>query len=464
MDSRNVVWVKSWFPYNFLFNSDINSSWILYRAGRAIINYLLRYAFFVLVPNFKFTSVFGFALLINMICQMWSGFLLALYFVPDPSFVMTFREEYINEVWWFAYVHKTHVIGVDSIFILSYLHIFKKIYIKNFFGAELDGWVTGTYAFLVYHVVVFLGITLSSNHLGDLTLTIGANIFWSLFLSKHKAYSPIFTNRHLNVDQLTRFMIAHYVAAWYYLYLVQTHVMFIHEMWDADSGLSSPQESNSPKSGWVIDALQKEATFMFILYLFLMSWCVYASHPDLKPVNFNFFEQWAEVEVEDINFFIVGPHWYFRPHMGLLTICAQHYEGLFWLLAYYVILALMPIWSRLINTNSLGANLFMDYTPIKESYLQTILFILFISSVFYVGGTLPCARFYYEGEEGFFGNMFLRISYQYLYSYMLCLIHIVDKFERFVGTLKINGIEISTKPKKDPKRKLNKWRKANGLA
>ena len=106
----------------------------------------------------------------------------------------------------------------------------------------------------------------------------------------------------------------------------------------------------------------------------------------------------------------------------------------------------------------------MDYTPIKESYLQTILFILFISSVFYVGGTLPCARFYYEGEEGFFGNMFLRISYQYLYSYMLCLIHIVDKFERFVGTLKINGIEISTKPKKDPKRKLNKWRKANGLA
>jgi len=74
-------------------------------------------------------------------------------------------------------VHSAHVVGVDSIFTLSYLHIFKKVYIKNFVGADLDGWVTGTYAFLVYHAVVFLGITLSSNHLGDLTLTIGANIF-----------------------------------------------------------------------------------------------------------------------------------------------------------------------------------------------------------------------------------------------------------------------------------------------
>lgn len=83
----------------------------------------------------------------------------------------------MNEVWWFWYVHKIHVIGVDSIFILSYLHIIKKIFIKNFIGAELEGWVSGSYAFLVFHVVVFLGITLSTNHLGDLTLTIGATIF-----------------------------------------------------------------------------------------------------------------------------------------------------------------------------------------------------------------------------------------------------------------------------------------------
>jgi len=83
--------------------------------------------------------VFGFALMLNMIFQVWSGIILSMYYVPDPSMVATLREEYINEIWWFFYVYKTHVIGVDSIFVLSYLHIYKKIYIKNHVGGDVDG-------------------------------------------------------------------------------------------------------------------------------------------------------------------------------------------------------------------------------------------------------------------------------------------------------------------------------------
>lgn len=59
---------------------------------------MMRYALSVLVPYFKFSSVFGFALMLNMTLQFWSGLLLSLYYVPDPTFVMTFREEYMNEI------------------------------------------------------------------------------------------------------------------------------------------------------------------------------------------------------------------------------------------------------------------------------------------------------------------------------------------------------------------------------
>jgi quinol-cytochrome oxidoreductase complex cytochrome b subunit len=147
------------------------------RPTRLTAQVVARYAAFVTVPYFKATSVFGFSLLVNMVLQMWSGLLLALYYVPDPSFVLTFREEYVNEVWWYFYVYKIHVIGVDTIFVFSYLHILKKIYLKNHVEADVDGWFTGAYAFLFYHVVVFLGITLSTNHLGDVTITIAANIY-----------------------------------------------------------------------------------------------------------------------------------------------------------------------------------------------------------------------------------------------------------------------------------------------
>jgi len=430
VEGRNLFWQNSWFSYNINLGFDLTNNWVSFKAGRSLITYMLRYMFYIIVPTFRLTSVFGFSLLICMIIQIGSGILLSLYYVPDPSLVMTFREEYINEVWWFFYMHKAHVVGVDCIFTLSYLHIFKKIYIKNFIGSDLDGWATGAYAFLIYHVVVFLGITLSANHLGDLTLTIAANIFWSILLFKHKSYTILFTNKHLNIDQLVRFMIGHYVIAWYYFQLIQLHIMFIHEMWDYDSGLSSPQSGNTPKISWVYDALQRESAMMLCIYLFLWSFYITLSHPDSKPVNFYFFEQWSQDEVEDINFFIVGPHWYFRPHMGLLTICAQHYEGLFWLGLYYILLSLLPLWNRVIQSNTKITKIIPEFIPMRESIIQQSFFLIFIMSIIYVCGTLPCARFYYEGDDGASGNSLLRLSYQYIYCYLAILLHWLDKIEK----------------------------------
>lgn len=409
----------------------ISYEWMVARAGTKLVSNIIRYLWSVLVPSFRPTSVFGFAIILNMISQFLSGFLLAIYYIPDPSLVMVYREEYMNEIWWFWYVYKLHVVGVDSIFILSYIHICQKIFIKNFAGSDADGWTSGTYAFIIYHAVVFLGITLSANHLGDLTLTIGSNIFWSLFLFKHKAYVILFTNRHLNTEELTRLMVAHYLVAWYYLYTVQTHVMNIHERWVTNTKATpTSQDGNNPKGGWFADAVQRESAIMIIVYIVSMSLNIYMNHVAKRPVEFTYFEQWGEAEMEDMNFYIVGPHWYFRPHMGLLTICAQHYEGLFWLAAYYAILATMPLLSRIANPGRSAYKELPEFMSMTESYLQPLLYILFVGSMLYVGGTLPCARFYYEGEEGFFGNIWLRLSYQYIYAYLLVIVHWMDKVER----------------------------------
>ena len=81
-----------------MWGCDLTIVWAAMRFGKAMLVNLARYAFAVVVPNFRASSVFGFALLVNMIAQMWSGFLLSLYYIPDPSFVMTFREEYMNEI------------------------------------------------------------------------------------------------------------------------------------------------------------------------------------------------------------------------------------------------------------------------------------------------------------------------------------------------------------------------------
>jgi len=168
---------------------------------------------------------------------------------------------------------------------------------------------------------------------------------------------------------------------------------------------------------------------MFLFYTIVMTWFISLAYPDSHVVNFSFFEQWSEAEVEDINFFIVAPHWYFRAHMGLLTVCAQHYEGLFWFAVFYLLLSFLPAIYRLFNQDKFGA-VRVDHIPMRHSKLQQAAYTIFIGSIFYVGGTLPCGRFYYEGVEGFFGNIFLKLSYQYIFLYMGFIVHVIDVVER----------------------------------
>ena len=78
---------------------------------------------------------------------------------------------------------------------------------------------------------------------------------------------------------------------------------------------------------WFYDAFLKEvqdAWFwsQFVFVYFIMH------HFHASTVNYHFFERWNISELDEIRFYGVAPHWYFRPLMGLLTITPTHYEGL----------------------------------------------------------------------------------------------------------------------------------------
>lgn len=210
--------------------------------------------------------------------------------------------------------------------------------------------------------------------------------------------------------------------------LIQTHVLFVHEMWDADAGASTQQDSITPKASWGWDAIKREVLSTFALFTLLGLTSLLLAHPDVRGVNYSFFEQWAEAEVEDINFYIVAPHWYFRAHMGLLTVCAQHYEGLAWLVGFYVLLCAMPQLHRLWNAprNGQTAAPSLRSSPLAEAFFAT-----FVASLVFVGGTLPCGRFYYEAHDGLFGQSLLRVAYEYLYLYLGALAHLGDRVTRW---------------------------------
>lgn len=77
----------------------------------------------------------------------------------------------------------------------------------------------------------------------------------------------------------------------------------------------------------------------------------------------------------------------------------------------------------------------VDLTALRESPLQETLFICFIAAMLYLGGTLPCGRFYYENVDGFFGNAVLRVSYEFVYLYLAVFLHAGERVERSIVRL-----------------------------
>ena len=411
---QNIDAVTSW-NWNLINLSSITFSYMNFFINR------------LLIPFSSATSILGFALLVCIIMQLLSGFFLGWYYMPEPGLVVELREEMFSETRFGAEVFYMHVRGVDSLMLLSYLHIFKKIFLKNHVTTESDGWILGGYAFVWFHIIIFFGISLSATHLSDVTVTVVANIFWSLFNNIHKTYYIIFTNKHLNTDEMTRLMMLHYFIPWYYLYLIQMHVLFCHESWDSDSGESTYEDKTGTYLSWFYDAMLKEfqdgyywVTFVF-LYFFL-------HHFNGATVNYFFFERWNCAEMDEVRFYGIAPHWYFRPFMGMLTICPTHYEGLFWMGAYLVGLAALPVIYNLYNT----MNKHVAAIPMQNSLLQTTAFMLFMMSVYCAASILPCGRYYYEPEGGYVGNPWIKFSYQYIYVYMYWLLHHLDIIDHHI--------------------------------
>jgi len=114
--------------------------------------------------------------------------------------------------------------------------------------------------------------------------------------------------------------------------------------------------------------------------------------------------------------------------MGLLVVSPTHYEGLFWLGLFFILLTFLPIIYGFYNSNE-DASIIM---PTKMTKIQSFLFILFLWSLFYIASILPCGRYYYEVEAGYVGNVWIKFSFQYIYLYLSWILHNLDFIEYLI--------------------------------
>lgn len=163
---------------------------------------------------------------------------------------------------------------------------------------------------------------------------------------------------------------------------------------------------------------------VLILFVFIGA---YLFH-DNEATSYEFF-MWGDIGiVNDIRFYGVAPHWYFRPFMAWLIVCPHHKTGIFGLLFLFVTLMYQPNIHGFDENDGLDDLTVLLWWPfISKSTLPTeasncvslhmykqLLYTWFLMCSLYTTSFLPYGRFY--NRLG--GNIAMLYSYMFVYIYL----------------------------------------------
>ena len=347
-------------------------------------------------------SVLGFILFIIISNQLLSGIMLSFSLLPEPMLIPIVREEedleniYIDDFFWL------HERGVDLVFILIYFHLIRKIYLQVTNNNQDISWKSGIIIFLIMHLVVFCGLVLCCTHLSDITLTIAANILHTFFFFKGKPYWWLFTDMTLNTDTLIRLTYFHYISAFFIVLLGIIHGIDMHYDWKSESN----NDDIHNETIWWDEVLSSEfsESINFFLIVYIISLYLYQ---EPEPLTYEIF-MWGDIGfINDVRFYGVAPHWYFRPYMAWLILCPAHRPGIFGLLFFfYCLLYQSNICGNLtyikykknelfqINNKKSAIIITTFFKNIEYNLFYKFFFYFFFIMFLYATSFLPYGRFY----------------------------------------------------------------------
>lgn len=388
-------------------------------SARKLINYFVT----MTVSFHELQSLWGFFTLLTVFSQIISGVMLAFSLLPDPMLIPTVRDEedcedvVIDDFFWL------HERGVDLIFIFSYLHLFRKFYLNIIEYEHEAAWKSGVFTFLIFQVVVFFGLILCCSHLSEITLTIAANIMHTFFSFYGKVYWWLFTDKQLNCDTLLRLAYAHYLLAFFMAYAALLHGIDMHYDWKNESAF----DGLDAELIWWDEALANELNSTIVVLISIGLICYYL-YPYPEALTYELF-MWGDVGlVNDIRFYGVAPHWYFRPLMAWLLVCPFHKLGIGGLVFFFLVLFYQP------NLHSDCENSLYSQVPTYiQEYLSELRYVFsaddfigeinlfyqitfgfFFFCALYTFSFLPYGRFY--NRLG--GNVGMLCAYFYVFIYL----------------------------------------------
>lgn len=299
-----------------------------------------------------------------------------------------------------------HERGVDFVFVLLYLHILKKLYLKSYLSDSSISWKSGSILFLLTHGIIFFGLVLCCTHLSDITLKIAANIMQTFFFKYGNVSYILFTNHTITTDSLIRMMYIHYILAIAIWCLILIHLRMMHYTYRKDNYSIYLLYNNN----WFSEIFFLEVIFIFLSFSIFITIYLFFYKDLNEPLSYEIF-MWGDIGfVTEIRFLSVAPHWYFKAYMGWLLFCPHHYLGIFGLVSFMVIFYFHTelfnfIFNKLKNLYKVSLDL--------TSFWGLIFFWIFFLNLVYTLSYLPCGKYFTFVK----GNEATTFAYIFIFFY-----------------------------------------------
>ncbi|PIM95083.1 cytochrome b [Candidatus Hodgkinia cicadicola] len=274
---------------------------------KAITNHLIKFQ----VPkhaNWLYTT--GFSLIFIFILQIASGISIAVHYKPSIrlAFLSIHRTERLFKYGWL--VRNLHVCGSSALFLLLYLHIFKGIYYKSYYGSKKILWLTGGIIYLIIILIGFFGSVLSWSQMSYWSAVVITNFIGSIPIIG-KFLKLILLGGYIVGDStLRRFFVFHCIFPFICLIFIMIHVLLVHI-----KGQTSPIANRLPISNSFEDMypnfIAKDIIACIVMVFVMYILCLIYPNIILNKLSYipaDYYSTPTDIE----------PEWYFLPYYSIL--------------------------------------------------------------------------------------------------------------------------------------------------
>ena len=279
-----------------------------------------RYIFFPYSMQFFWVFSAGSILLVVLAVQIFSGILIAMFYVPTQELAFDSVINILRNVYHGELLKNIHSIGASLLFFACYLHILRGMYYNVYRKPWIKMWFLSVTLYVLLMITAFLGYSLLWGQKSYWAATVITRFIQDVPILGDILYVYVVGDKEPGTLMLGRFFVIHFIIPFIIIIATIIHIRTVQSAFALATGKTLSEEESRRL---LFDYKFTESdTIKIIFFLMLFAWFLFFNPHYLSSYD-NFIPANPAVTPS-----VVAPEWYFLPFFSALRCFPDERIGL----------------------------------------------------------------------------------------------------------------------------------------